>query len=71
MHNLHLDLWEVPRHGRSFSADDLGDLPDDTILDDSGGDGGGDQRGAVLRLRLEPKAEKGGHLACAAISPAG
>ncbi|CAN0277610.1 unnamed protein product, partial [Scytosiphon promiscuus] len=60
MHNLHLDLWEVRRHGRSFSTDELGDLADETILDSD-----------VLRLRLEPKTEKGGHLACAAISAAG
>ncbi|CAM9496327.1 unnamed protein product, partial [Hapterophycus canaliculatus] len=66
MHNLHLDLWEVRRHARSFSADELGDLADETILD-----GGGDERGVALRLRLEPKTEKGGHLACAAISAAG
>ncbi|CAM9326903.1 unnamed protein product [Ectocarpus sp. 6 AP-2014] len=78
MHNRSLDLWEVPRHKRSFSAEDLGDLEDGTVLDGSrsdaasGGVGvGGETPPPVVRLRLEPKTDKGGHLACAAISAAG
>lgn len=78
MHTLSLDLWEVPRHKRSFSAEDLGDLEDGTVLDGShsdaagGGVGvGGETPPPVVRLRLEPKTYKGGHFACAAISAAG
>eukprot|EP00903_Cladosiphon_okamuranus_P017749 g16338.t1 len=82
MHNLRLDLWEVPRHARSFTKG-LAGLEDGTLLEggtdgtDGGGDGGGGkgrvqpQPHPVLRLRMEPKTEKGGHLACAAISAAG
>lgn len=71
MHNLRLDLWEVPRHARSF-ASGLEGLEDGTPLDGTEGGGeGGRVQPPVLRLRLEPKAEKGGHLACAAISAAG
>lgn len=76
MHNLHLDLWEVPRHARSFTKG-LAGLEDGTLLDGTdatGGDGeggGGRVQPPVLRLRMEPKTEKGGHLACAAISAAG
>lgn len=66
MHNRHLDLWEIPTHSRSFAAG-LGDTEEDGALLD-GGEGA---QSPVYRLRLEPKAENGGHLACAAISADG
>lgn len=69
MHNLSLDVWEVPRHRRSFSSG-LEGLEDGTVLDGGGG-GGGELQPPVLRLRMEPKTEGGGHFACAAISAAG
>lgn len=66
MHNLHLDLWEIPRHARSFKAG-LEDLEEDGALVD----GGGGSQCPMLRLSLEPKTDRGGHLACAAISADG
>lgn len=63
MHNLHLDLWELPKHKRSFAAG-LRDSEEDGALVD----GGGGSKSPLLRLSLEPKTDKGGHLACAAIS---
>lgn len=69
MHNLRLDLWEVPRHEWSFSSGLVG-LEDGTALDSAGGVGG-EVQPPVLRLTLEPKSETGGHMACAAISAAG
>lgn len=66
MRDLTLDLWEVPRHRQSFS-DGLEGLEDGTVLDG----GGGGLQPPVLRLRMEPKTENGGHFACAAISAAG
>lgn len=77
MHNFRLDLWEVPRHARSFKSG-LAGLEDGTPLDGPDGTdcgegegGGGRVQPPVLRLRLEPKTEKGGHFSCAAISAAG
>lgn len=66
MHNRHVDLWEMPRHSRSFAAG-LGDSEEDG----ASLDGGRGKQVPVLRLRLEPKTEKGEHLACAAISADG
>lgn len=80
MHDLRLDLWEVPRHARSFASGLVG-LEDGSVLDGTDGDGGvggggrdggGERvRRPVLRLRMEPKTEKGEHFSCAAISAAG
>lgn len=67
MGNLRLDLWEVPRHSRSF-ASGLDSSEEDGALLDTGDEG---NKSPSLRLTLEPKSEKGGHLACAAISPDG
>lgn len=66
MHSLRLDLWEMPKHARSFAVG-LGDFEEDGALLD----GGRTKQNPLLRLSLEPKSEKGGHLACAAISADG
>lgn len=66
MHNLHIDLWEIPRSPQALGSGSREGKGDD------GGGGDGDVCAAMrLRLRLEPRLEKGGHMACAALSADG
>ena len=70
MHDLRLDVWEIPRHSRSFAAGLDDSEEDGALLDDGGGNSDGGQSPSV-RLSLVPMSEKGGHLACAAFSDDG
>lgn len=59
LHNLHLDLWQLPERPAGNALERLGR-------------GGKDENGEPrIVLSIEPKSEKGGHLSCATISADG
>lgn len=59
MHNLHLDVWKIPKHPVASTLDRLDKLDGD------------ENDGPQLVLRVVPKSEKGGHMSCAALAPNG
>lgn len=59
MHNLHLDLWQLPESPAGNALERLGREERDANSEPH------------IVLSMEPKFEKGGHLSCATISTDG